>query len=131
VNRGGLAQQPWQPPAAVGVAEEPEVDPGEHDLLVPLTHSAANLVEDRDRGAAPCAAADERDDAERAGERAAVLDLHERPHALESRVVLDATDRADVAGDERGRLLRPPRDDDDVVRETVPGPVEVRAAPGH
>ena len=37
--------------------------------------------------------------------------LHERAHAVEPRVGLDAADRPDVAGDERRRLLAAPRDD--------------------
>src|SRR5262249_14254226 len=57
------------------------------------------------------------DDAEVARERAAVLHLHESTDAVESRLSLDAADRADVAGDERRRLLAPPVDDDDVRRQ--------------
>ena len=82
------------------------------------------------RAAARCAA-DERDHAEPARERAAVLDLDERPHPVEPRVGLDAADRADVAGDERGGLLGAARDDGDVRRagrRARPG--EVRGAAG-
>ena len=81
--------------------------------------------------AAPRGAAHERDHAEVAREAAAVLHLDERAHAVEPSVRLDAADRADVAGDERRRLLAPPRDDDDVLGqpgERVAG--EVRAAAG-
>ena len=82
-------------------------------------------------GTAARGAAHERDHAERAGEAAAVLHLHERADAVEARVRLDAADRADVARDEARRLLAPSRHDDDVVRkpgERVGG--EVRSAPG-
>ena len=57
-----------------------------------------------------------------------VLDLHERADAVETHLVVDAADRADVAGDERGRLLRAPGDDDDVVRHLRERVREVRAA---
>ena len=79
--------------------------------------------------AAARGAAHERDHAEVAREAAAVLHLDERAHAVEPRVGLDAADRADVAGDERRRLLAALRDDDDVLGqagERVRG--EVRAA---
>ena len=76
-------------------------------------------------------AAHERDDAEVARERAAVLDLHERAHAVEPRVGLDAADRTDVAGDERGGLLAALRDDDDVLGQAGERvAAEVRAAAG-
>ena len=96
-----------------------------------LRDAAADLAEHGLGRAAARGAADERDDAEAARERAAVLHLDEGAHAVEAGVRLDAADRADVARDELRRLLAPPRDDDDVVRqagERVPG--EVRAATG-
>ena len=96
------------------IAETAEVDPGEHDLAVALLDAPADLAENRFRRAAARAPADERDDAERARERASILDLHERPHAVEPRVGLHAPDRADVARHECGGLLGPLADHDDV-----------------
>ena len=75
-----------------------------------------DLAEHGVGAAAARGAADERDHAERARERAAVLDLHERAHAVEPRVGLHATDRADVAGDCLDRLLDLTADDGDVRR---------------
>ena len=81
--------------------------------------------------AAARGAAHERDHAEAARERAAVLDLHEGADAVEPRVGLDAADRADVAGDERGRLLGAAGDDGDVRGQAASAPgVEVRGAAG-
>ena len=131
-RRAGLAHEPRQVVAGVAVAEAAEVDPGEDDLAVALLDAAADLAEHRVGAPAARRAAHERDHAEVAGERAAVLDLHERANAVEPRVGLDAADRADVAGDERRRLLGAPRDDGDVrrqARERVPR--EVRGAAGH
>ena len=117
--------------AGGAVAVAAEVDAGEDDLAVALRDAAADLAEHGLGGAAARGAAHERDDAEVARERAAVLHLDEGAHAIEPRIRLDAADRADVAGDERRRLLAAARDDDDVVRqagERVAG--EVRAAAG-
>src|SRR5207244_2972311 len=73
------------------------------------------------------------DDAEAARERASVLDLHERAHTVEGCArTADAGDRADVAGDERRRLLRAPADDGHVLRQAgEPAAGEVGAAAGH
>ena len=87
------------------VAEATEVDAGEDDLAVPLRDAPADLAEHRVGAAAPGGAADERNHAERARERAAVLDLDECPHPVEPRVRLHAADRAHVAGDRLDGLL--------------------------
>ncbi len=82
--------------------------------------------------AAAGGAAHERDDAERAGEGAAVLDPDEGAHPLESVVSLHAADRPHVGSDGFGDLLAAPGDDADVVghpRECVLG--EVGGAPRH
>ncbi len=97
---------------------------------MPLGDPAADLAEDRLDTAAARAAANERDDAEGAGEGAAVLDAHEGPRALEAPIRLDAADRADVTGDEGGRLLGAAADDDHVrgqSRERVAGEVGAAA----
>ena len=70
-----------------------------------LRDAAPDLAEDGVGAAAAGGAAHERDHAERARERAAVLDLDERADAVEPGVGLDAGDRADVAGDRLDRLL--------------------------
>ena len=126
-----LADEPRERVAGPAVAKAPEVDPGEHDLAVPLRDAAPDLAKHRVGGAASGAAADERDDAEVAREAAAVLDLHERPDPLEPGVVLHAAERAEVGGDRRRRLLAAAPNDDDVRRQA--GEVvafEVRAAAG-
>src|SRR5581483_4546511 len=89
----------------------------EHDLLVALLDAPAHFGQDRGGAAAARRAADERDHAEVARERTAVLDLHERAHTVEARVGLHAADRADVAGDERRSLFTPTRDDGDAGRQ--------------
>ena len=117
--------------AGGAVAVAAEVDPGEDDLAVALRDAAADLAEHGLGRAAARGAADERNDAEAARERAAVLHLDEGAHAIEAGLRLHTADRADVARDELRRLLASPRDHDDVVRkagERVPG--EVRAATG-
>ena len=97
----------------------------------PCVDAAPDLGEHGVRAAAARGAAHERDDAEAAREAAAVLHLDERAHAVEPRVGLHAADRADVAGDERRRLLAAPGDDDDVLRQAGEGVGgEVRAAAG-
>ena len=130
-RRAGLADEPRQAVAGGAVAVAAEVDPGEDDLAVALRDAAADLAEHRLGGAAARGAAHERDDAEAARERAAVLHLDEGANAVEAGVGLHAADRADVARDELRRLLAPARDHDDVVGqpgERVAG--EVRAAAG-
>ena len=127
-RRARLADEPRQVVAGGAVAEAAEVDAGEHDLAMALRDAALDLGEHRSGAAAARGAAHERDDAEVARERAAVLDLHERANAIEARVGLDAADRADVAGDERGGLLASLRDDDDV-RGSPAKPASPRFAP--
>ena len=93
-------------------------------FAVALRDALADLFEHGPGAARPGSAAHERDHAEVARERAAVLDLHEGPHAIEAGVGLHAPDRTDVAGDERSRVLAAPRDDDHVrrqPRERLPG----------
>src|SRR6266700_4979150 len=99
-HRPNRAHEPRQLVAGRAVAVATEVDAGEDDLAVPLLDAAADLVEHGCRRAAPGSAADERNDAEVAGEAAAVLDLHKCPHPIETRVRLNAPERADVAGHE-------------------------------
>ena len=75
-----------------------------------LVDAPTDLREDGGRRPAPRPAADERDHAERARERTPVLDLHERADPFEPVLRVDAADRTDVPGDERGRLVpRPAR----------------------
>jgi hypothetical protein len=130
LDRAGGADQLRQPHRAV--AEEAEVDSCEDDLAVALADPPSDLGQHGVGAAAPRRAAHERDHAERAGERAAVLDLHERAHAVEPRGRLDAADRADVAGDRLHRLLDLAGDDGHVRREPREcGVGEPRAAAGH
>ena len=84
--------------------------------------AARDLGKHGSGGAAARPAADERDDAERARERAAVLDLHEGTRPLEPRVGLHAADRADVAGNDIGNVLARLRDDRDVGRDVLEAP---------
>ena len=86
------------PGGAVTVAAE--VDAGQNDLAMALRDTPGDLAEHGVGGPATRGAADQRDDAEVARERAAVLNLHERPDTVEPRVRVDAADRSDVAGDE-------------------------------
>ena len=77
-----------QPPSYV-----PMLMPGEDDLAVAGGERAAHVREHGLRREAPLGAAGPRDDAVRAEERAAVLDLHERPGPLHrGAVVGDAVD---------------------------------------
>ena len=125
----GGAHEPGQVEAGRAIAEAAEVDPRQHDLTVPLRDAAPDLAEDGVGAAAARTAAHERDDAEVARERTAVLDLDERAHAIEASVRLDAADRADVAGDEVGGLLAPPRDHGHVLRQACEGVAcEIRRA---
>ena len=124
-RRARLAHEARQAVAGRAVAVAAEVDPGEHDLAVALLDAAPDLGEHGVGAAAARGAAHERDHAEGAREAAAVLHLDERAHAVEPRVGLDAADRADVARDERGRLLAAARDDHDVLRA---GPANASAA---
>jgi len=81
---------------------------------------------------APRRAANERDHAEVARERAAVLNLDEGADPVETRVGLDAADCADVPGDELDRLVDPLRDHDHVVGDPGEGVGgEVGRAAGH
>src|SRR5581483_12445034 len=103
--------------AGLAVAVAAEVDPGEDDLAVSLLGAAAHLGEHGRRAPAPARPAHERDHAEVAREAAAVLHLDERANAIEPRVRLNATDRADVAGDRLRRLLAAARGHADVFRQ--------------
>src|SRR5439155_7617916 len=111
VDRARLAHQLREVVACRAVSEATEVDAGEDDLAVTLPDASADLGEHRGGAAAARRAAHERDHAEVARERAAVLDLHERAYAIEPRVGLDTADRADVAGHVCSRLLGALRDD--------------------
>src|SRR5213082_2150879 len=127
----GGTDEPRQVESLLTVAIAAEVDAREHDFAMPLRDAAGDLGEHGARAAAARTAPDERDDAEVAREAAAVLDVDERADAIEARVSLHATERADVARDEVRRRLAPARDDRDVVRqadERVSG--EIRSAAG-
>ena len=82
-QRAGLANQPREGVPVLAVAEASEVHAREHDLAMTLRHPPANLGENRAGATAACAATNERDDAEGARERTAVLDLHERADPLD------------------------------------------------
>src|SRR5581483_8894871 len=114
-RRAGLAYEPREVVLRRTVAEAPQVDARQDDLTMALLDPARNFAQHGCSAPTPRAAADERDHAEVARERATVLDLHEGADALEARVGANAADRADVAGDERRSLLRPLRDDDHVL----------------
>ncbi len=117
VDRAGCPDQPRERVAGLAVAEAAEVDAGEDDLAMALRDAGPDLAEDVVGAAAARRAAHERDDAEVARERAAVLDLDERADAIEPRVRPDTADRADVAGDLLDRLLDLPADDGHVRRQ--------------
>src|SRR4029453_397234 len=104
-----LAHEPRQVVARVAVAVAPEVDPREHDLAMALLDAPPHLTQHRLRRTAARGAAHLRDDAESAGEAAAVLHLHERADAVEPRVRLDAADPAPVARHPTWRPPAPPR----------------------
>ena len=116
-GRPGGAHEPRQVEAGVAVAVAAEVDSRQHDFPMPLLDPTADLCEHGICRATARCAAHEWDDAEVAREAAAVLHLDERAHAVEAGVGLNAADRADVTGDESGRLLAALRHDDDVLRE--------------
>src|SRR2546430_4560985 len=99
----------------------PEVDAREDNLPVSVRDAPPHLVEHRGRGPTARRTADERDHAEVAREAAAVLDLHERAHAVEPGIGLNAADRTHVPGYEGRRLLTRPGDDGHVGRQTRKG----------
>src|SRR5262249_33487916 len=103
--------------AGGAAAVAPEVDACEDELPMPLLHSAPRFRQHGGGGPAARRPAHERDHAEVAREATAVLDLHERPDTVEARIRLHASERPDVPGDERGRLLAAPRDNRDVLRQ--------------
>ena len=118
--------------AGGAIAEAAEVDAGEDDLPVALPHPLPDLAEHGLGAPRASCAAHERDHAERARERAAVLDLHEGANAVEPRVRLHAADCADVAGDGLDRLLDLTLNDGDVGRQPGEGVLgEPRAAARH
>src|SRR6476661_7970883 len=109
-RRARLPDEPREAIAGGAVAVAAEVDPREDDLAVALANAAADLPEHGLGRAAARGASHQRDDAETAAERAAVLDLDEGANAIETRIRLHTADRADVARDELRRLLAPARD---------------------
>ena len=127
-DRARLADQPRQRVSGLPVAEAAEVDSRQDDLAMALLDASRDLGEHRCRRAAARRSPNERDDAERARERATVLDLHERADPLESRARLHAADRADVAGNGSGHLFARSRDHRDVGRDLLEGRSEVRGA---
>src|SRR5204862_2729259 len=116
-NRAGRADELRQPLLRLAVAVATEIDSRQHDLAVTLGDTAADLGEDGGGPTAAGFAAHERHDAEVAREAATVLDLHERPDAIQARLGLDATDGADVPGHRRGGRFASLREHDDVVRQ--------------
>src|SRR4051794_14874489 len=107
-RRAGLADQARKVVARFTVAVAPEVDSGEDDLAVALADATPDLGEHRVGAPAARRTAYEWDHAEVAREGAAVLHLHERAHAVEPSLVLDAADRTHVPRDRgRGLLARP------------------------
>ena len=115
VDRSRRPDQPRERQPGLAIAEAAEIDAGEHDLLVALRRSPPDLVEDGGRRPAAGGTTDERDHAERARERAAVLDPDEGADPVEPVVGLDAADRTDIGGDGVGELLAPTGDHPDVV----------------
>ena len=75
----GAAEAALRPAAVV----RPDVDPGQDDLAMARAERASDVEQHGLRGEAPLRAARRRDDAVGAEERAAVLDLHERPRPLD------------------------------------------------
>ena len=121
VDRARRVNEAGEREPQLAIAEAPEIDTREDDLAVSLGDAASDLAQNGRRRAAPRAAADERDHAKRARERAAVLDLHERAHAVEPVVGLHAADRADIACDRLGDLLAATSDHADVGGKTREG----------
>jgi hypothetical protein len=130
-RRAGLADEPRERVAALTIAEAAEVDSGQHHFAMPLLDPLPDLPQDRVRAAAARCSANERDHAEPAREAAAVLNSNECTHAVEPCVGLNAADRADVSGDEVGRVLGPPRDDGHVPGQTGERALEIGPAPGY
>ena len=127
-QRAGLAHEARECEAGGTVAEAAEVDTREDDLSVSLRDPAPDLAEHCVHGSAPRLASYERDHAERAGERAAVLDPHKGANPVEPMLGVDAADRADIARDESGRVVSRATGDDDVGSCTVERPLEPRRA---
>src|SRR5262249_37593767 len=119
-----LADQARERVSGLAISEAAEVDSREHELAMALGDPPADLRENRPGTTAPRAPADERNDAEGTREGAAVLDLHERAHALESRLAANAADRADVSRDRGGRLASDARQHHNVGRHACEGAVE-------
>src|SRR6266576_4243995 len=131
-NGAHLAHESRQGVAGRAVSVAAEVDPREDNLLVTVRDAPPNFIEHRGHGAATRSTTDKRNHAEVAGEAAAVLDLHERAHAVETGTCLNAPDRAHVSGHEGRCLLARPGNHGHVgwqAREGVAG--EIRSAAGH
>ena len=117
-RRADLAHEPRQRVAALTIAEAAEVDAREHDLAMALLDPLDDLPQDRAGAAASRRPAHERDHAEFAREAAPVLDADKGADTVEPRIGLNASDRADVARDERRSVLGSPRDDGHVLGQT-------------
>ncbi len=96
-----------------------------------LLDPSDDLPQDRAGAAASRSPTHERDHAELAGEAAPVLDAYERADTVEPCIGLNASDRANVARDERRSVLGSPRDDGHVLGQTGERALEVGRAPGH
>ena len=117
-RRAGLAHEPRERVAALAIAEAAEVDASEHDLAMALLDPLDDLPQDRVGAAATRRPAHERDHAELAREATSVLDADKSADTVEPRIGLNASDRADVARDERRSVLGSPRDDGNVLGQT-------------
>ena len=128
----GLANEPRQRVTGLAIPEAAEVHAGQDDLAMTLGDATLDLAEHRIGTTTARRPANERDHAERARERAAVLDLHEGASALEPGVGLDAAEsrrrrqRRRSASSSLGQ-----RNDRHVRCRAVEGSSEIRAAPGH
>ena len=118
LDRTRFPDQPREAVPGGAVAEAAQVDTGEDELAVALGDAPPDLGEDGLGAAAARCAAHERNHAEVAAERAAVLDLDEGAHAVEARVGADATDRADVSRHLLDGVLDLPAHHRDVCRQS-------------
>src|SRR4029078_6508553 len=104
-QRTGLANEPRQHVTGLAIPEAAEVHAGQDDLPMTLGDATLDLDQHRIGTATARRPANERDHAERTGEGAAVLDLHEGASTLESGVGLNAAECADAGGDGDRHLL--------------------------
>jgi hypothetical protein len=131
-DRAGLPHEAREVVPGGAVAEAAEVDAGQDDLAVALLDPAADLSQDRGCRSAAGRTSDVGDHAERTAEATAVLNLHERTHAVETDADVRTAESADVGRNEARSVLAPHRDDSHVPGQAGEGPPrEIRAAAGH